>query len=70
MGICTPDKEQVKEHDLVELLEKIVDDEGVFEKGTVGTVISIYRNGIAFAIEADSKVFNVRSSQVVKKEKQ
>ncbi len=41
----------LKEHDSVGLIEEVKDDGEIFSVGTLGTVVSIYNNGEAFAVE-------------------
>jgi hypothetical protein len=40
-----------KEHSIVRLIAVVNDQEGTFPVGTIGTVVSIYNEGRAFAVE-------------------
>lgn len=46
-------KGKIAEHDLVKLTDALADEGTVFPAGTVGTVVSVYRGGEAYAVELE-----------------
>ena len=44
----------MKEHDVVQLIDEINSEGERIEKGTKGTLVSAYRNGLGYAVEFET----------------